>query len=165
MLSKRLMLVVALGAALFAPPVARGQDNKDVVRRWFTEVLEGGKFDTADEVIAPDFIAHDPSMPEAKGPEGMKHRARLLRTAFPDLKYTLGDLVAEGDKVATHWAFHGTHKGTFRGIAPTGKRVAFTGTVIFRVANGKLQESWVNWDALGLLEQLGALPAAGSNTQ
>jgi steroid delta-isomerase-like uncharacterized protein len=162
MLSKPIVLAVALGAALFAPSVARSEDNKSIVRRWF-DVLETGKLDMADDVIAPDFIVHDSSMPEAKGPEGMKQRARLLRTAFPDIKYTFGEWVTEGDKVATHWTLRGTHKGAFRDIAPTGKQVAVTGTVIFRLANGKIQESWVNWDALGLMEQLGAFPAARPN--
>ena len=100
-MARRILLTVVLGVVLVASSAAHSHDNTLLVRRWF-EVLQTGNLAIADEVIAPTFITHDSSMPEAKGPEGMKQRARLLRTAFPDIKYTLENFVVEGDKVATH---------------------------------------------------------------
>jgi steroid delta-isomerase-like uncharacterized protein len=79
----------------------------------------------------------------------------MLRTSFPDLTITIEDLIAEGDKVVTRLTARGTHQGTFRGIAPTGRVVSWTGIRIFRIAEGKIVEHWANWDDLSLLQQLG----------
>jgi predicted ester cyclase len=79
----------------------------------------------------------------------------VIRAAFPDIHYTLEDLVAEGDKVVLRWSAGGTHKGDFMSVAPTSKRVMLSGTVTFLIREGKIQEEWSHWDALGLLQQLG----------
>ena len=82
----------------------------------------------------------------------------MYRGAFPDLHFTLEDVIGEGDRVVVRWTATGTHKAEVMGVPATGKRVAVTGIEVSRFADGKLAETWVNWDALGLLRQLGAIP-------
>jgi predicted ester cyclase len=82
----------------------------------------------------------------------------LYRTAFPDMRLTIEDIVAEGETVMARWSCRGTHKGDLSGIAPTGKPFTISGVTIVRLANGKMVEGWVNWDALGLMQQLGVVP-------
>jgi steroid delta-isomerase-like uncharacterized protein len=133
--------------------------NAEGSRRIIEELFGGGDYDLADELLAPDATGHDPALPEAVvGPEGLKEAARGYRGAFPDLKLTVQQLVAEGDHVAIRWTARGTHKGDLFGIAPTGKEATVTGITIDRWAGGKIAESWTNWDTLGLLQQLGAVP-------
>ena len=130
-------------------------------KRLIEEVFGGGNYDVADELIAPGAVGHDPAQPApVTGPEGVKESARGYRSAFPDLSFTIDQTVAEGEYVACRWTSRGTHKGELFGIAATGKEATVTGISIDRWQNGKIVESWVNWDALGLLQQLGAVPAA-----
>lgn len=136
--------------------------NKNVVRRLFEEVWNNGNLPVAEELFTPNYAHHDPSTPDlGRGPESEKKRATLYRTAFPDLRLTLEDIVAEGETVMARWSCRGTHKGELSGIAPTGKQVTISGMSIARLANGRLAESWVNWDALGLMRQLGVVPELG----
>lgn len=138
-------------------------ENKAVVRRLFEEVWEKGNLAVADEIFAADYVHHDPSTPDfGRGPEGEKKRATLYRTAFPDLRLTIDDMIAEGDTVVTRWTARGTHKGELRGIAPTGKPVTVTGISVARFSGGKAAEQWVNWDALGMFAQLGVQLAAAA---
>ena len=135
--------------------------NEQASRKILEEVFGAGKYDLADDVIRADAIGHDPALPEpVKGPEGLKEAARGYRAAFPDLEMTINETVAEGDLVAIRWTAQGTHKGDLFGIAPTGKQATVTGITIDRYAGGKIAESWTNWDTLGLLQQLGAVPSA-----
>ena len=135
--------------------------NEQASRKILEEVFGAGKYDLADDVIRADAIGHDPALPEpVKGPEGLKEAARGYRAAFPDLEMTINQTVAEGDLVAIRWTAQGTHKGDLFGIAPTGKQATVTGITIDRYAGGKIAESWTNWDTLGLLQQLGAVPSA-----
>lgn len=137
------------------------EENARGSRRIIEEIFGAGKYELADELIAADARGHDPSLPEALvGPEGVKDSARGYRAAFPDLKLTIEQVIAQGDDVAVRWTAKGTHKGELFGIAATGKEATVTGISIDRWANGKVAESWVNWDTLGLLQQLGAVPAA-----
>ena len=92
------------------------------------------------------------------GPEAVKRGVTSRRTAFPDIHVTIEDMVAEADKVVARLTFRGTHRGEFKGIPPTEKEVIWTGIWIYRVANGKFVERWHNYDLLGLLRQLGAIP-------
>lgn len=133
-------------------------DNKALVRRYVEEVLNKGNLALIDELFAPTFIDHDSSMPEAKGPAGVKRLAAMVRDSFSDLQFMVEDMVAEGDRVVYRYSVRGTHTGPFMGIAPTGKQFAVTGIHIYRVAGGKLQEEWENWDMLGLMRQLGVIP-------
>lgn len=82
-------------------------------------------------------------------------------TAFPDARFTVEDLIAERDRVASRYTFRGTHQGDLMGIPPTGKQVTVTGIIVNRIVNGKSEEGWLNFDALGMLQQLGVAPASG----
>ena len=138
------------------------ETNKNVVRRLFDEVWNKGNLPVADELFAPNYVHHDSSTPDVgQGPESEKKRATLYRTAFPDLRLTIEDITAEGETVMARWSCRGTHKGDLSGIAPTGKQFTISGISIARIANGKMAEGWVNWDALGLMQQLGVVPELG----
>ena len=135
------------------------EGNKFVIRRSFEELWNKGNLSVADELFAPNYTHHDPSTPDVgRGPESEKKRATLYRTAFPDLKLTIEDIIAEGETVMARWSCRGTHKGDLSGIAPTGKQFTISGVTIARLTNGKLAEGYVNWDALGLMQQLGVVP-------
>ena len=135
------------------------EENKTVIRRSFEELWNKGNLSVADELFAPNYTHHDPSTPDVgRGPESEKKRATLYRTAFPDLKLTIEDIIAEGETVMARWSCRGTHKGDLSGIAPTGKQFTISGVTIARLTNGKLAEGYVNWDALGLMQQLGVVP-------
>ncbi len=116
--------------------------------------------EVADQVFANRYVSHQPDgTEEQRGPEDVKRFLRQYREAFPDLQITIEDQIAEGDKVVTRWSSRGTHQGEFRGIAPTGNEVRLTGIGIFRFSEGKVVESWDNFDQLGMLQQLGAIPS------
>jgi len=128
--------------------------EKGVVRKFY-EVFNTGDLDAADGVVAVNYDNH--SVPGQRiGLEGFKQAVRSFRTAFPDLRITIEEELAEGDIVATRTLNRGTHRGEFQGIAPTGKPVTWGTHAFFRVADGKIQEAWGQWDQLGLLKQLGA---------
>ena len=132
--------------------------NKNVVRRLVEEVWNKGNLPVTEELFAPNYIHHDASTPDVGlGPDSEKKRAALYRTAFPDMRLTIEDIIAEGDSVTARWSCRGTHKGDLSGIAPTGKQFTISGMTIARFANGKLAEGWVNWDALGMMQQLGVV--------
>ena len=119
----------------------------------------GQSVQVADELFGPGYAHHDPSTPDVgRGPESEKKRATLYRTAFPDIRLNIEDIIAEGETVMARWSCLGTHKGDPSGIAPTGKQFNISGVSIARFANGKMAEGWVNWDALGLMQQLGVVP-------
>ena len=135
------------------------EQNKAVVRRLFEELWNKGNLPMADELFAPNYANHDPSTPDfGRGPENEKKGVSLYRGAFPDLRLTIEDMIAENDTVTARWSCRGTHKGDLSGIAPTGKQIMISGMSIVRLANGKVVESWANWDALGLMQQLGVAP-------
>jgi steroid delta-isomerase-like uncharacterized protein len=135
------------------------EGNKNVVRRLFEELWNKGNLSVADELFSPNYAHHDPSTPDfGRGPESEKKRATLYRTAFPDLRLTIEDIIAEGETVTARWSCRGTHKGDLGGIAPTGKQFTISGVTIARLSNGKMAEGYVNWDALGLMQQLGVVP-------
>jgi len=137
-------------------------ENKALVRRWVEEIWNKGNLSAADELFAANYLHHDPSSPDfGLGPQSEKQRANLYRGAFSDLQLTIDDLVAEGDTVVIRWTARGTHRGELMGVAPTGKPFTITGVSIARITGGKFVEGWVNWDALGLTQQLG-LPLAAA---
>jgi steroid delta-isomerase-like uncharacterized protein len=134
--------------------------NKAIVRRAFEEPWKG-KLDVVDELVASQYIGHDPANPEPlHGPEGVKEFISSYRGAFPDARITVEDQLAEGDLVATRWSGRGTHEGELMGVEPTGKQVTVSGLTISRLENGKIVEEFQNWDNFGLMQQLGAVPAA-----
>ena len=134
------------------------EENKAVVRRFLEEVFGGGNLELADELFAPDYVLHDPSVPgEVRGPEGMKQYMSMYRSAYPDTNFTIEDQIAVGDEVVTRWTGQGTHQGELLGIPPTGERVTVTGIEFDRVSGGRIEETWVSYDALGMMQQLGVV--------
>ena len=131
------------------------EENKALVRRLFEEVWNQGNLDVIDEIFAADYVGHMPGSPDIHGPEAGKQFVTMFRTAFPDIKFTVEDQIAEGDKGVTRWTYTATHKGEWMGIPPSGVQVALTGISIDRFAGGKIVESWDNLDDLGLFQQLG----------
>ena len=132
--------------------------EQSTVRRFFAEAWNSKDLTLVDELISPTYVGHDVTLSNAeRGPERIKRIMTSFRTAFPDLRVTVEDVVVQGDKEVVRWMARGTHQGTFMNIAPTGKPIAISGTDIGRVANGQIQEMWSNWDGLGLMRQLGAI--------
>jgi len=137
------------------------QENSALIRRWFEEVWNNGRMEAIDEMASPDAIGHGQAQHDTDiGLKEFRAFAADLRRAFPDFKVTIDHVIEQGDKVAARWTTRMTHKGEFLGFAPTGKKVTITGTSMQRIANGKIVEGWDNWDQLGLLVQIGAVPAA-----
>ena len=132
------------------------EQNKTLARRWFEDLFSRGDLDAANEILSADFLDHLTHEDE-RGLEELKHYVGIYRTAFPDIQDNVEDIVAEGDKVVVRWKSSGVHQGEFMGVAPTGRRVTFTGMRLFRIAENKIVESWVNIDERGLQEQLDAV--------
>lgn len=133
--------------------------NKQLCRDYFAAFL---KRDVGwmDRHIAPTFVRHDPGLPfEVRGPEGVAKLHDALMPAFPDMKLPLEDFVAEGDKVLVRLRVQATHTGAFGDLAPTGRRIDIGVLDLFQIRDGVLVEHWALLDNLGMLKQLGALPA------
>jgi steroid delta-isomerase-like uncharacterized protein len=139
------------------------EDNKALIQR-LLKLMESGDLNTVDQVIAPNWVNHDPSLPPLQGYEGFKQLTMLFRTAFPGFQTEIEDILAEGDKVSARIRLRGTNSGSFQGMPPTGKAVDVKATGIFRVVDGKVTDNWVNMDMLGLLQQLGVVPAPGQDS-
>ena len=135
------------------------EDNKANDRR-IIEGLNQGNVNFSDELMVLNFVDHDAST-TLQGLEAFKQFVSAYLTAFPDLHFTIEDQIAEEDKTTLRYTARGTHRGDLMGIPPTGKQVTVTGIFITRWANGKAEESWLNFDALGMLQQLGVVPAPG----
>jgi steroid delta-isomerase-like uncharacterized protein len=134
--------------------------NKALAKRLIDEAFNAGRLEVVDEVFSNDFVGHDPALPQdMRGPAAAKELIAGYRAAFPDIRLTIEDQIAEGDRVVTRWRGTGTHRGELFGIAPTGKQATVDGITIDRIVNGRIAESWDNWDTLGLMQQLGAVPA------
>ncbi|MGH2954469.1 MAG: ester cyclase [Solirubrobacterales bacterium] len=133
--------------------------NQEIARRIPEEGFGGGNFDLFDEHVAEDYVGHDPVDEEdSRGVEALKERASGYRTAFSDLNVAVEECFGEGDLVCTRWTASGTHDGELFGMPPTGKSMRIEGLSIDRFENGKVVETWDNWDALGMMQQLGAIP-------
>ena len=135
------------------------EDNKVHVRRGF-EALNQKNVAVFDELLNPDVVFHNAST-TMQGLEAYKQVLSVYVTAFPDLQFTIEDMIAEGDTVVVRYTTRGTHQGNFRGIPHTGKQVSGTGMFMDRLVNGKAVEQWINGDDLGLLQQLGVIPSMG----
>ncbi len=141
-------------------------DPAAVSRRLLEETFNDGNFALIDEFVAPQAVNHDPAEPAhmrgLRGPEVLKRTVQIYRTAFPDVRMTVDDVITAGDKVALRWHSEGTHRGELEGLAPTGNRGSVTGISIDQWRDGKVVESWTEWDNLGLARQVGAAPPEGS---
>jgi steroid delta-isomerase-like uncharacterized protein len=137
--------------------------NKTVVRRFYDEMLSGHDLSVAGDLFTADFIDHDPDDPQGRlsGVEGAAEEVGAYIAAFPDMQVSVDDLFAEGDRVAVRGTLQGTHRGAFAGIPPTGKSVTVPAIQTFRLVDGKIAEAWLSIDRLGMLQQLGVIPAPG----
>jgi len=135
------------------------EGNKAVARRFLEDILNRGNLAAIPDVIAPDWVNNDQSLPPMRGYDGARQLVMIFRTGLPDFHLAIEDLVAEDDKVAFHCVATGTHTGELLGVPATGKAVQVTVTGILHLAGGKLVENRVNFDALGLMQQIGVVPA------
>lgn len=138
------------------------EQNIEIQERWGKEVASGGDVDVLDELLAPDFVDHDPAPDQGPGIEGLKDFFRTFRTAFPDLEASVDEMTATDDHVAIRYTIRGTHEGDFMGIAPTGRRIEAAAMQLARFEGGKVKERWGLTDQLGILRQLGAVQIDGA---
>jgi steroid delta-isomerase-like uncharacterized protein len=137
------------------------EETKEKMRRVFEEGFGQGKLEVIDEVLQSDFVCYDPNSEsgEIRGADTIKGEIEYFRNAVPDLTYTVEDQIAEGDKVVTRYTVSGTHQGEFFGVAGTGKRIEMSGINIDRFdESGKLVEEWPEYDLLGAMQQMSAIP-------
>ena len=134
-------------------------ENKATLRRFFEEIFNQQNLAVADEIVAADYINHNAAPGELPGREGLKQFVAYLHSANEGIRFVVEDQIAEGEKVVTRWTATATHTGEFAGIPATGKRFSLKAINIHRVVDGQIQEGWLEWDALGWMQQLGVLPA------
>jgi steroid delta-isomerase-like uncharacterized protein len=134
------------------------QSNSNVVRRFIEEVLNQGKVDAAGQFFSEDMVEQVPLPGQGPGLEGLKDVLRGLRAAFPDMHWTVQEQIAEGDKVLSRFEWTGTHRGTFLGVPATDRPVTVWGMVIDRLEGGKIKDTRIIMDTLGLMIQLGVVP-------
>jgi len=132
--------------------------NKEVIRAFVEEVINKGHLDRADDLVLENFVELDPLPGQQQGRQGLKEVIESMRAAFPDIHWALDEMVAEGDTVCSRFTWSGTHRGAFLGIQATGKFVTVKGMVIDLLANGKMSESRILMDTLGMMQQLDAIP-------
>jgi steroid delta-isomerase-like uncharacterized protein len=148
------------------PGDAPSSDLIEGSRRLLEETFNEGDLALADQLVAAQAMNHDPATPSdlraLRGPELFKRIVSMYRTAFPDVKLTVDDVIAADSKVVQRWHAEGTHRGELAGLAPTGARVTVTGISIDEWRDGKVVETWTQWDNLGLARQVGAAPPEGS---
>lgn len=135
------------------------ETNKAIIARMIEQVWNEGRTDLAEEFFAEDYVQHIVGQPAQAGYEVVQQAAASSRTAFPDFQLSIDDQVAEGDRVAARWTMTGTHEGEFYGIPATGKQVGHSGTTFYRLENGRIAEVWLLGDTMGLMQQLGVIPA------
>lgn len=139
------------------------EENKAIVLRWFAE-LDRGNLDIVDELIADDYLDHNPALPNLPpGREGVRRYVRILKAAFPDANHTVEDVIAEGDKVMTRVTARGTFLGECIGYQPNGEIIEISGIAVHRVANGRLAEHWAHADMTGFMHQIGAAAGPASS--
>jgi steroid delta-isomerase-like uncharacterized protein len=135
------------------------EENKAIVRRYWG-VWEEGNIDLVDELLAPDYINHTPASPDQPtGPEGVKGVVAMFRSAMPDLRVVVEDMIAEGEKVAVRYTLEGTHEGELFGVPPTGQRLSIKSISVERVSDGRIREHWRVTDSLDMMQQLGVIPS------
>ena len=134
------------------------QDNSTIVRRFVDEVINQGKMESAREFVWEDVVEQVPLPGQGPGLEGLKDILTAMRAAFPDIDFAIKEQISEGDKVASRFEWTGTHKAAFMGIPATGRPVRVWGIVIDRLVEGRIKDTRILMDTLGLMMQLGALP-------
>jgi steroid delta-isomerase-like uncharacterized protein len=135
-------------------------DNKAIVRRLYEEVWNKRRLEAVDQLISPSHALNDPIVSGSQiGPELYKRRVVEFTASFPDLRFTIEDMIAEKGNVVVSWIISGTHKDEFMDIPATGRKVSVEGITIHHITNGKILDSYARWDALGLMRQLGDVPS------
>ena len=139
-------------------------DNKAIVRRLYEEVWNKRKLEIISEIISPSHALQAPNISGSSiGPAAYKRNVSLFLAGYPDLRLTIQDIISEKEKVVACWTMSGIHKGDYMGVPATNKKVSVDGITIHHIANGKIMDSYSNWDALGMMQQLGAVPALGGS--
>jgi predicted ester cyclase len=135
-------------------------EGSGLLRRFYTEILEGGNLGLIDELATDDYLDHEEALPgQPPGKEGVRYFVNEIRAAFPDIRAkTLEPFLTDGNMEACYYVLTGTHRGEMAGVAPTGKSVEFGGIDIIRVQDGKVAEHWGSTDNLRLMQQIGAIP-------
>jgi steroid delta-isomerase-like uncharacterized protein len=133
------------------------EENKALIRRCM-DLINQKNFIAIDQAYAPTYLRHDPNSPWVLNREDYKEDLTILTTVFPDLKFTVEDLISEGDKVVCRFSIFGTHATPWRGLPATGKQVMVTGMCISRIVEGKIVEDWFNTDIFSIAQQLGIIP-------
>ena len=136
--------------------------NMAIVTRLWDDIYSNGEVDLVDEVMANEYLNHDLLPGEEPGAEGVRQFVLNLRSAFPDLRFAVEQMVAKDDMVVTRWLATGTHEGDFLAIPASGRRMSATGMTMHRLEDGVIVEGWTNWDALTMLTQIGVLSPPGS---
>jgi steroid delta-isomerase-like uncharacterized protein len=135
------------------------EESKATMRRYL-DVFEQGNIELLDELLAPDYINHSPATPDLPtGPEGVKAVVTMFRSAIPDLRVVVDDMIAEGDKVATRYTLEGTHESELFGVPPTSRQLSIKSITVERVSDGRIRDHWRVTDELGMMQQLGVIPA------
>jgi predicted ester cyclase len=132
-------------------------ESEALVRRFFQEFCNDRRSELAEELLAENYVSHGPQAPPAEGPDGARERVGLYQDAV-DGHWEVRDIFSVGDRVAARWTGSGTHRGELMGLDPTGRPIAVDAISLFRIADGRIAEEWTVWDALGLLQQVGAVP-------
>ena len=146
---------------IYASTAAVEIANKAVISR-YVEATNQGELDVLDELVVEDYVEHDPVPGQKPGRAGLKEAYTMFNTPFPDLRFVFDDVIAEGDLVVGRGVISGTHEGEFFGIPATGRRITVTGIGIDRVVGCRVAERWLEYDQLGMLQQLGVLPPPAS---
>jgi steroid delta-isomerase-like uncharacterized protein len=133
-------------------------DNAAIIRRFIDDVINHGRYEVCDEIVAEDFLELDPLPGQREGREGLKEIIAMLRSAFPDIHWVTHETISSGEKVVTRFTWTGTHRGDFLGIPATGRPVTVKGIVIDRVVNSRMTDSRILMDTFGMMTQLGVIP-------
>jgi len=137
-------------------------DHQSIIRRLYEEVWNKRKLEVLNELVSPSHALHGPNFTGSSiGPEAYKLQVAQFVRAFPDLRWEIEETISEKDKVVVVWTFTGTHKGEYRGVAATNKKVSVDGITVHHVTNGKIIDSYANWDTWGMMKELGVVPALG----
>ena len=138
-------------------------EKRTLVRRYF-ELFNSGALEVVRDLVAADYVLHGAAGAalDVQGVDGFIRRVAGLRAAFPDYHATVDAVIVEGDTAGVRYSGQGTHRGLFRGLTPTGKQIAYSGMVFLRIAANRIAEEWLCWDALGVMQQLGALPSSNA---
>jgi steroid delta-isomerase-like uncharacterized protein len=141
------------------------EEHKDLIRRGL-DFWNQGKLESADEIYASDYVRHKPPhLGDIHGLSAFKEWANGFLKAFPDSRFDAEDIISEGNMVTVRYIFHGTHKGEMMGMPPTQRKIVCEGIAINRIANGKIAETWDQFDNLGFLQQLGIIPQMGPSKE